>query len=676
MAQLQQQGKSWVCGMGELLSMRVDVANDRLHLDGYLKDSVYAKGMLIGQTTFSSGFSQVLLEACTWGRPGTVEYMINHFSDHLHIDDPITCQQLIVTKHSTREAPTNSTRTCLQAALRGPHEKSEAWYLETTDTASRVKVIQLIIAAGAKLDGDLLNLVIKRGVETMPAIVCLVENGVNMNSQDCSGWTPLMTVALTKRERAMYSNEEITSTLLELGADPYITNSQGYTAMHIAAVVDNPSVLQALLSHGVDPLFSKEITCNGIASPLYLSSVNYFVQGLRGSCTTLLLENQACLSSMKANVLRMEAMFHFIDKSCSLRTFATLVKKAKYLEDGNDCVHMTDDDNILASRAAMECLTVTIQCLGYHHEATAYARLIMANWLITKDHLSEVDTEAFESLLSISVSRSTLSKSKYCQEFLLKKHQLHSQAVSAGITLAQTLVKRMPFDCQQHLMLEFIKSAIAAVLYQYVHHSHLLTRKSNLPAELIETFMLLYSHGKAAEPIFSSLFENEVAGIELLHMVLFEMQSKFDRKRRTISVIQLFEMLLQYGGFRHVNKPSRTGSRLIHIAVMNLPPYHDAKLRLLSLLLKFGAHADAVDASGKTAASLCSHSHVNSFLTLEEGIPLPLVCLACRSVVKHSLSYQSLHLPQAIKKLISYHQPPSTKRYTVYTEGKATYNEV
>ena len=520
---LQQQGKPWVCGMGELLSMRVDVANDRLHLDGYLKDNVYGKGMLIGQTTFSSGFSQVLLEACTWGKPETVEYMIKHFSDHLHIDDTITCQQLIVTKHSTKEAPTNSTRTCLQAALRGPHEKSEGWYLETTNATSRKKVIQLLVAAGAKVDGNLLNIVVKRGMETVPAIICLVENGVDVNSQDCSGWTPLMTVALTKRDRAMYSNEEITSTLLELGADPYITNSQGYTAMHIASVVDNPSVLQALLSHGVDPLFTKEVTCNGIASPLYLSCVNYLAQGLRGSCTTFLLEHQSCLSSMKANVLRMEAMFHFIDKSCSLGAFTTLVKKAKHVEDGNGCVQVNDksDDNmvhVIASRAAMECLTVTIECLGYHHEATAYTRLIMANWLITKDHLSDVDTEAFESL-------STSSKSKYYQEFLLKKHQLHSQAVSAGITLAQTLVKRMPFDCQQHLMLGFIRSAIA-VLYQYIHHNHLITKKSNLPAELIEILMLLYPHGKVAEPIFSGLFENEVAGIELLHMVLFEMRSQ------------------------------------------------------------------------------------------------------------------------------------------------------
>jgi ankyrin repeat protein len=75
----------------------------------------------------------------------------------------------------------------------------------------------------------------------------LIAKGIDVNSQDIRGYSPLHVHALRGRVYGV-------SCLLHNGADPNITtNEEKYTPLHLAIMHNQTDVISVLLSFGADP---------------------------------------------------------------------------------------------------------------------------------------------------------------------------------------------------------------------------------------------------------------------------------------------------------------------------------------------------------------------------------------------------------------------------------------
>ena len=84
---------------------------------------------------------------------------------------------------------------------------------------------------------------------------------------------------------------------------------------------------------------------------------------------------------------------------------------------------------------------------------------------------------------------------------------------------------------------------------------------------------------------------------------------------------------------------------------------------LLSVLVRYGAHVDAVNSSGDTALSVCLNMHGLSEATrqtlrdiLSPPAPPPLACLCCHHILTLGIPYMALHcIPPRLKRFIQLH---------------------
>jgi ankyrin repeat protein len=109
------------------------------------------------------------------------------------------------------------------------HWAAAADYLKTIDSvrADRRRVIDLLIAAGAKVDapGPFGWTPLRSnwmGLEDVTA--ALIAHGADVNAQDEDGFTPLMTNNSVGAVRL----------LLRAGANPYLRNGEGKNALEVA----------------------------------------------------------------------------------------------------------------------------------------------------------------------------------------------------------------------------------------------------------------------------------------------------------------------------------------------------------------------------------------------------------------------------------------------------------
>ena len=114
--------------------------------------------------------------------------------------------------------------------------------------------------------------------------------------------------------------------------------------------------------------------------------------------------------------------------------------------------------------------------------------------------------------------------------------------------------------------------------------------------------------------------------------------------------------MLECGGDRYIDSLDKHGKRPLHVAVQSGKP------ELVSLLLEFGAHLDAVNRDGSTAAEVVGHKNSGIQAIFSDFLPLPLACLASQTIVGAKMPYKTLNLPLHIINYIKLHD-----RYAHYS---------
>ena len=119
---------------------------------------------------------------------------------------------------------------------------------------------------------------------------------------------------------------------------------------------------------------------------------------------------------------------------------------------------------------------------------------------------------------------------------------------------------------------------------------------------------------------------------------------------------RLVTALLEYETVKFlVNEPRRNHRRF------DLPIHMARHPDMIRLLLAHGAHLDAVDSEGRTAAEICPSAWRLSPPSLMQQMRLPrLVCLASKAVTRGAVPYQLMSVSSEIKHLIKLHNHTRT----------------
>ena len=119
--------------------------------------------------------------------------------------------------------------------------------------------------------------------------------------------------------------------------------------------------------------------------------------------------------------------------------------------------------------------------------------------------------------------------------------------------------------------------------------------------------------------------------------------SSEEQKEATSTFPVLIVALLRWGANTVINVPDLSSQRPLHLAAKLDNP------TIISHLLDYGAHLDAVNAEGKAFYEVLKNFPTDN--------PLPLVCQASRKIVSERILYLNLDLPHHVEEFISLHDP-------------------
>ena len=522
---------------------------------------------------------------------------------------------------------------------------------------------------------------------------CLYENGADINAVNVFGWSPLH-VAVSEGKL-----EIVKSLLLEMRADASLTTPEGYTPMHVAAAKGRVGVVKLLLKEGFSPLHcvAAPLKSDYIPCPVFLAAASGYI-----SVVNELMKPHpqypTCSPSCKCDawsLLGVNNIEHGL-------TTVTYWKKAfAYLQINREAI----SPEYLAPIAAYGNRTEarSLESLGSDVDLLYQALMVRERCMGSRDpqlfwSLTETAGKLVEKHLYYEAELLLLRAVDLAEKYRfpdLEKGYVLPQTIESEVgrwiekSLAGDLVVGIDnFTPRFDRYIKFAWKLLKAIQTRVQFLQSTYGCEQTVPKYLLEGILLLfhvwlYHNSKPLHCDSESVRKCEELGREftteqlhirdgstLLHLAIISekdlyffkavssnlqalVQSYTRWSRRSNGEPLLLTALLQWGASEAINSPEvANGDRPLHLAVRK----NDRADSLLTTLLSYGAHHDAVNREGKTAYELCRSKATDTITALlSPSVPLPLACQASYRVLADGIPYKELSIPPRLKAFIRLH---------------------
>ena len=506
----------------------------------------------------------------------------------------------------------------------------------------------------------------------------LLEHGADVNAVDCCGWTPLCRAAAR-------GDTAITGLLLDHCSDVNHVTPNGFTAAHLAAMNCDINTLQLLGKHGA---ILSDDSSNDVPCPLYVAAAS----GHR-EVVERLTSDEKCPMVCKINAELLLGAAIYLQSGALVPLHSDYISGCQALAVWRDALSLLDYHGLQLNVAApstyygseitdvrefddacrngwfpqvlYQSLMIRERCLGPHYTVipemmdwlSSFAkqtRTLVVNpeadspWSIIAPVIIHIMDIHFQSC------QKYFERAQYCQ--LLEGIDTATSYILSPIILCSGYESHpdMYFwiACVEYatslLQLRFLMSAsegypcgnppkLIPLIIDFLMHIALvdditMDYESAESGSIIECSLELVN--ACRQFVETCALHPEQAG-EVLNATMSQSARKSGKESGVLLQL-LLHWFVHCGASDAINMPDHNGERPLCLA---------AKLHYTTLpsacriLLNYGAHQDATNFQGKTAAEFLSP---NEALKLGFSQIAPLKCLASRKILAAKLPYDML----------------------------------